>query len=51
MESENRARAMAKAIDQSCARDCGRLVNGACPYDWMRKMNCPKLMLAYKLNL
>lgn len=42
---------MAKAINQSCASDCGRLVNGSCPYDWQHKMECPKLMMAYKLNL
>lgn len=51
MASQNKVQAMVKAINQTCARDCGRLVNGECPYDGMHKMDCPKLMLAYRLNL
>ena len=47
----NRVQVMVKAISQSCTKDCGRKVNGVCPYDGMHKMDCPKLMLAYKLNL
>ena len=51
MASMNKVHAMVKAINQACIIECGRTKTGSCPYDRMHKMECPKLMMVYRLNL